>query len=163
MAQHAHEMSRTKQDTGLRAYAPFAVMTVIMYAVMYMFMYAMVDRWANVFNNVNQAYMAGLMTAPMVLIELVVMRHMYRNTGVNVGIAVAAVLALVLCWFGVRQQWGVGDGQFLRSMIPHHAGAILMCEQAPLERVEIRSLCEGIIRSQEQEIAQMKALLAQPQ
>jgi uncharacterized protein (DUF305 family) len=28
-------------------------------------------------------------------------------------------------------QGAVGDDQFLRSMIPHHSGAILMCEQGP--------------------------------
>jgi hypothetical protein len=34
---------------------------------MYVLMYAMVDRFANVYPNFNQFYMAGLMTAPMVL------------------------------------------------------------------------------------------------
>ena len=41
---------------------------------MYALMYAMVNTFANVYATVNQAYMAGLMTAPMVVIELVVMR-----------------------------------------------------------------------------------------
>jgi uncharacterized protein (DUF305 family) len=34
----------------------------------------------------------------------------------------------------------VGDKQFLRSMIPHHAGAILMCEKASIKDAEIRAL-----------------------
>ena len=50
---------------------------------------------------------------------------------------------------------------FLRSMIPHHAGAILMCEQAPIQDAEIRQLCQTIISSQQQEIDQMKAKLAE--
>jgi hypothetical protein len=43
---------------------------------------------------------------------------------------------------------------------PHHASAILMCEEAPIEDPAIRRLCEGIVASQQAEIAQMKALLA---
>lgn len=45
-------------------------MTVLSFIAMFILMYAMVDRFANVYPNVNQAYMAGLMAAPMVMIEL---------------------------------------------------------------------------------------------
>jgi uncharacterized protein (DUF305 family) len=44
-------------------------------------------------------------------------------------------------------------------MIPHHAGAILMCNDANITDPEIKKLCEEIIASQEKEIAQMKAKL----
>jgi uncharacterized protein (DUF305 family) len=44
-------------------------------------------------------------------------------------------------------------------MIPHHAGAILMCEQASLYDAEIKDLCGRIINSQQEEIDQMKAIL----
>jgi len=45
-------------------------------------------------------------------------------------------------------------------MIPHHSGAILMCEQASIRDPELKSLCGNIITSQKQEIDQMKAMLA---
>jgi uncharacterized protein (DUF305 family) len=60
----------------------------------------------------------------------------------------------------IREQTGIGDRQFLRSMIPHHASAILMCEEAPIVDPDIRLLCRGIVTSQQSEITQMKALLA---
>lgn len=44
-------------------------------------------------------------------------------------------------------------------MIPHHAGTILMCEEANIQDPEIKKLCETIRLSQEQEISQMKAKL----
>jgi uncharacterized protein (DUF305 family) len=44
-------------------------------------------------------------------------------------------------------------------MIPHHAGAILMCEQADLTDAAILELCRQIVDSQEAEIRQMKGLL----
>lgn len=45
------------------------------------------------------------------------------------------------------------------SMIPHHAGAILMCREAALQDAEARALCGPIISSQTEEIAIMKRLL----
>ena len=59
-------------------YIHLLIMTVLSFISMYVLMYAMVDRIENVYPNFNQFYMAGLMTAPMVLIELVVMRAMYE-------------------------------------------------------------------------------------
>jgi uncharacterized protein (DUF305 family) len=56
---------------------------------------------------------------------------------------------------------GVGDRQFLHLMIPHHAGAILMCEQASIQDERIRNMCGEIISSQRREIAQMRALLSE--
>lgn len=44
-------------------------------------------------------------------------------------------------------------------MIPHHAGAILMCEKAEPKAPEIKKLCSGIVASQQAEIEQMKGLL----
>lgn len=49
---------------------------------------------------------------------------------------------------------------FLRSMIPHHSGAILMCAKAPLRDAEIQRLCKTIIAGQADEIRQMKDKLA---
>lgn len=144
-----------------RPYRQLALMALASFAAMYVLMYAMVDRFANVFGNVNQAYMAGLMAAPMVVIELLLMRHMYPDARRNRLIHAGAVAIGVACWLGIRQQALVGDRQFLRSMIPHHAGAILMCREAAIGAAEIRELCRGIIASQEAEIAQMKAILKQ--
>ncbi len=51
-------------------------MGVLSFASMYILMYAMVDTFENVFSNLNQLYMAGLMMAPMIVIELFVMGSM---------------------------------------------------------------------------------------
>ena len=60
----------------------------------------------------------------------------------------------------MRTQAAIGDKEFLRSMIPHHSGAILMCEQAAITDPEVVGLCKQIVESQRKEIAQMKAMLA---
>jgi uncharacterized protein (DUF305 family) len=45
-------------------------------------------------------------------------------------------------------------------MIPHHAGAILMCGKAPIQDAEIKAPCQNIIDGQQTEIDQMKAILS---
>jgi len=141
-------------------YVRLIIMTILSFISMFVFMYAMVDALSNVYPNLNQFYMAGLMTAPMVIIELFLMWPMYKNKKVNIAILAASIIALGAFFVLIRQQTAVADAQFLKSMIPHHAGAILMCEKAPLQDTEIKSLCKNIISSQKSEIAQMKAKLS---
>jgi uncharacterized protein (DUF305 family) len=67
-----------------------------------------------------------------------------------------------LSFAGICEQGLVGDREFLRSMIPHHSGAVLMCKQASIRDAEIRELCfgpNGIVASQTREIEQMKDIL----
>lgn len=162
---HTQPASATKAHGGEHAhvagghYMRLLVMTALSFAAMYALMYAMVDRFENVYNNINQVYMAGLMAASMVVIELAVMGAMYHNRKLNVAIVAASIVALAGFWVGIRLQSAVLDQQFLRSMIPHHAGAILMCAKASIRDADIRELCETIIASQTDEIRQMKAKL----
>jgi uncharacterized protein (DUF305 family) len=142
-------------------YGRLLLMIVLSFVAMYVLMYAMVDQWANVYNNVNQFYMAGLMSAPMLLIELWLMSSMYPDRRRNLILAGVTVVFMLFCWWGIRTQAAVTDRQFIRSMIPHHAGAILMCEENRLRDPELVKLCQDIISSQRQEIAQMKQLLAE--
>ena len=141
-------------------YGRFLIMIVLHFIAMYIFMYAMVNVFDNVFNSLNQVYMAALMTASMVLIELPLMSSMYKSKKLNMIILAAGAIVLIGSWFGVRQQAAIGDRQFLRSMIPHHAGAILMCQQASIQDQEIRTLCNNIISGQQAEIDQMKTILS---
>lgn len=141
-------------------YGHLAIMTLLSFIAMFIFMYAMVDRFANVYPNVNQFYMAGLMAAPMVIIELIVMRAMYPDMKMNMILGGVALVALVLFFVGIRAQAAVGDVQFVKSMVPHHSGAILMCNRASLSDAELKKLCGEIVGGQQREIEQMKAILA---
>ncbi len=142
-----------------KQYNNLLVMIVLSFMSMFVFMYAMVNTFLNVFININQFYMAGLMTMPMILIELFVMRAMYDNKKLNTLIISGSAILLVIFFIGIRQQTLVSDKQFLKSMIPHHASAILMCEKAALQDLEIKELCKNIIINQQLEIDQMKLKL----
>lgn len=140
-------------------YGQLLLMVILSFISMYVLMYAMVDSFANAYMNLNQFYMAGLMTAPMVILELAVMGAMYPNKKMNTVIIAAGLLALIVFWILIREQTAITDKQFLRSMIPHHAGAVLMCGKAPISDPRIQELCRAIIPDQQEEIAQMKAIL----
>lgn len=144
-------------------YMHLGIMTVLSFISMYVLMYAMVDRISNVYPSLNQLYMAGLMAAPMVLIEMLVMRGMYQNKTFNLIIMGVAAIALVGFFLLIRQQAAITDREFLKSMIPHHAGAILMCEQAPIANPQLKELCSGIISGQQMEIDMMKRMLNDPE
>jgi uncharacterized protein (DUF305 family) len=140
-------------------YRKFLIMTILSFAAMYILMYAMVDTFANVLPNVNQIYMAALMTAAMVLIEMGVMGGMYKNRKYNMIIISSGAILLVASFFAIRVQTAVSDRQFLKSMVPHHAAAILMVKEAKIQDPQIQKLAEEIITSQQKEIDFMKAEL----
>jgi uncharacterized protein (DUF305 family) len=141
-------------------YIPLALMTGLSFVAMYILMYSMVDRLGYVYNSLNQVWMAALMAAPMALIEVIIMRKMYPDQTVNYAIVAGSIIVGVIFFTLIRFQTGIGDTQFIRSMIPHHSGAILMCREAPIDDAELKKLCGEIIESQQREIDQMQAILA---
>jgi uncharacterized protein (DUF305 family) len=89
------------------------------------------------------------------------MGSLYKSKKLNVVTVAVGVAVLIGSFLLIRQQALISDRQFLRSMIPHHSGAILMCEKASIEDQEIKDLCRNIISGQQAEIDQMKAKLDQ--
>lgn len=154
-----HNNHQNMSEMSTKHYRNLSIMAVLSFISMYILMYSMVNTFGNVYNSFNQFYMAGVMTAPMIVFELLLMWSMYPNKRLNILIIGISVVALLGFFWFIRQQTAITDKQFLRSMIPHHAGAILMCEQASIQDPEIQELCQGIIASQQAEIDQMKAKL----
>ena len=136
---------------------------VISLIIMYFVMFTMIWSFGDFFNNLNMFYMAVMMAAPMGILMLLMMRMMYPDKKLNLLLYACFALLFLLAFAGMRAQGLVGDRQFVRAMIPHHSGAILMCNRASIHDAEIRDLCfkpNGIVESQTREIAQMKAFLA---
>ncbi|MBS1494931.1 MAG: DUF305 domain-containing protein [Bacteroidetes bacterium] len=142
-----------------KPYLKLLLMVVFSFISMYILMFAMVDVFANVYPSRNHFYMAAVMTAPMVIIELILMSKMYPSKKRNIVIIAFSTVALIGFFMMIRNQTAIGNEQFLRSMIPHHAGAILMCKESSFDDPEIKKLCEKISAGQQEEIDQMKAIL----
>jgi len=152
-----HRGPKGVQDGGV--YRNLAAELAIDFVIMYLVMYTMIATLGHFYLNLNNVYMTLMMAAPMAILMLIFMRSMYPSRRVNLAIAAAATVLFIGSFVGMRTQAFVGDAEFLRSMIPHHSGAILMCEQASLRDPEIIVLCDNIVRSQREEIAEMQALL----
>ena len=140
-------------------YVKLAIMAIVSFIAMYLLIYSMIERWADFYPSVSMAYMAGSMAAAMVIVELIVMSSMYENAklrNILIGSSTLLLIASVVC---TRNQTGIYDADFLRSMIPHHSGAILMCANEKLDDPEIKELCREIIDGQQREIEKMKTLM----
>ncbi|SEL56878.1 protein of unknown function [Chitinophaga rupis] len=153
-----HHTNKTGNANTMQ-YKKLLLMVILSYIAMYILMYSMVDRLANVIPNINQFYMAGLMAAPMAIIELALMGSMYKNRKLNLFIILISCIVLIMCFLFIRNQTAVSERQFLKSMIPHHASAILMVKETEISDPEIKQLANDIISSQQKEIEFMKAKL----
>ena len=140
-------------------YLMFAANLVASGIVMYFVMYTMIDSIAELYNNLNNVYMTLMMVTSMALFMLWMMPAMFPDRRTNVILYIIFAATFLLALYGMRTQALVGNDQFLRAMIPHHSGAVLMCEKSTITNPEIKQLCDGIISSQKAEIAQMKGLL----
>ena len=140
----------------LRFGAMIATSTVVMFVLMYLNTYA----WDHVRWSETRVYMAILMGATMALIMLGYMLSMYKNTMLNIGIAVAAVLVFGGSLWLVRSQETVQDQSYMRAMIPHHSIAILTSERSEVSDYRVCELAVEIIEAQRREIAEMDWLIA---
>lgn len=109
--------------------------------------------------NLSNTYMALLMVFSMAIIMIVVMWRMFKNKKLSVALLVIFALLFGVSFYLARTETFVGNKAFLQSMIPHHSRAILVCPESNITDPEIVSLCDGIVKSQQQEINQMKEIL----
>lgn len=141
------------------SYLSLAIQTLVSGVIMYLVMFVMIDRLDSFYNNLNMFYMTLMMIAPMVVVMILAMAHMFKSKSANLILLAFSFVTFFGSFALIRSQTTIGDRAFLRSMIPHHSGAILMCQEANLSDPEIVRLCGEIIKSQREEIAQMKAIL----
>ena len=159
MQQGSMHEGRMDKAMVRKTYRMLGVSAIGMLILMYLIMFTMIYSLGEFIQNINFFYMAIMMATPMVVMMPLMMPSMYPDRKLNLVVYLGSVVLFVLAFVGIRAQLLVGDTQFLRSMIPHHSGAILMCERANIRDPEIKALCGDIIRSQKQEIDQMKQIL----
>lgn len=152
-------MEQHQGHTTKGSYTSFAIELAIDFVIMFFVMYTMIATLGHLYININNVYMTLMMVTPMAVVMLVTMRSMFPSRRLNWVIGIAAVVVFAASFAAMRTQAAVGNEQFLRSMIPHHSGAILMCEQASITDPAIVALCAQIIPAQREEIRQMQEIL----
>jgi uncharacterized protein (DUF305 family) len=140
----------------LRFWAMVTASTVIGFGAMYLNTYE-ID---HVFFSWTRFFMAMIMGGIMTAVMMLFMWKMYPNRGANMGVLFLAAV-LFLAGLGlVRSQATIGDVAYMRAMIPHPSIAILTSTRANIQDERVRKLADGIIKAQEEEIKEMKALIA---
>jgi amino acid transporter len=140
-------------------YRKLAIALAINAVIMFAITYVNLDSLNHFHANINRAYMALLMVALMAVVMLLVMRSMFESTRLNVLLHGVFLGVAVLVFLLIRFQAPVGDEQFIRSMVPHHSSAVLMCEESAITDPELSALCDEIVETQLEEIAQMEDIL----
>jgi len=141
------------------SYKKMALLLLVNAIIMFVLTYSLIDTFDHFYPNLNRAYMAIIMVSPMALVMMLFMRSMYQNEKLNKILYITFSGLFILTFFLARSQTGIDNQMFLRSMIPHHSSAILMCERSTITDPEIAKLCDGIVKAQKEEIAQMKEML----
>jgi uncharacterized protein (DUF305 family) len=126
---------------------------------MYGIMFLNVDEASHIYLSTSRFYMAILMIAAMTSVMMLLMGGMYPNKRLNMAIIISSVVVFVLVTFFLRNQTFVSDRQYTKAMNPHHSSAILNSKHTDIKDPEVKKLAEGIIASQEKEIAKMKKIL----
>lgn len=160
---HAQEQGRHEHARAMGHYGRFwamvATSTLIGWAAMYL------NTWQldHLFFSWMRVFMAMIMGGVMTAVMMLFMWKMYPNRRANFGVLGVAA-ALFVAGLGLaRSQATVDDVAYMRAMIPHHSIAILTSSRARIEDPRVRELADGIIESQEREIAEMKRLIAELQ
>lgn len=134
-------------------------MLIISFVIMYAVMFLNVFRFDHVYLSASRFYMTLLMVTPMAVVMLLMMKKMYPNKAYNSIIIASSVGVFILSLWFLRSQVFIKDEGYMKAMIPHHSSAILTSKNAEINDPEVRKLADEIIKAQEEEIAEMKALL----
>lgn len=140
-------------------YVKFGIMLICSFIVMYAAMFLNVAETGHIMLSYTRTYMALLMVAPMAIIMLGLMWPMYKNKKLNFAILGIAAVVFIASLALLRNQEPIKDIQYMKAMIPHHSSAIMVSEEASLQDPETIELSKEIIKTQKEEIAQMKKII----
>ena len=140
-------------------YKKFIIMLSISFVIMYAVMFLNVYSFDHIYLSATRFYMTLLMVTPMAVVMLLMMKKMYPNKAYNSIIIASSVGVFILSLWFLRSQVFIKDEGYMKAMIPHHSSAILTSKNAEINDPEVRKLADEIIKAQEEEIAEMKALL----
>lgn len=143
----------------MKMYTRFGIMIVVSTIIMYGLMFLNVFQIDHIYNSQTRMYMALIMGSAMAIVMLLFMWKMYTRRIVNAVILTVSAVVFTLSLWLVRSQVTVGDEAWMKAMIPHHSIAILTSERANISDPRVRKIADGIIESQQREIAEMKKLI----
>ncbi len=151
-------MDQPKQIMGMN-WSRFAAMIATSTFIMFFLVYQLVYSFDHALLSLNRLVASLVMGAVMTIVMLLFMWSMYKGLRTKILVLVLAALLGLLLLLANRNQWLIGDVDFMKSMIPHHSIAINNARKASISDPRVRELADQIIEAQVREIAEMKLLL----
>lgn len=142
-----------------RMYVKFAIILLVSLGLMWVLSMSMVRSIDHFYFNLSNFWMALIMVSAMAIIMVVGMWSMFKNKKANIAMLVGFAVLFAGAFALGRTETFVGNEEFLKSMIPHHSRALLVCQESDITDPEIVELCKKIVESQQQEISQMQSIL----
>lgn len=127
--------------------------------IMHLLTFTNVSRLGHIDVSQVRIYMSIMMGSAMAIVMLLFMKRMYKNKTINRVILIGSAVVFIAMFWMIRNQTGISDEAWIRAMIPHHSSAIMTSENANITDPEVRRLADEIIRTQEEEIAEMRQML----
>ncbi len=146
-------------DRSARMYVKFGVILLISLGLMWVLSMSMIRSLDHFYLNLSNFWMALLMVGAMAIVMVIGMWSMFKNTKANIAMLVGFAVLFGGAFALGRTETFVGNEEFLKSMIPHHSRAILVCQESNITDPEIIELCKEIVEAQQKEISQMQAIL----
>nr|WP_202881998.1 DUF305 domain-containing protein [Carnobacterium inhibens] len=127
--------------------------------VMYFLMFFNIFELSHFMFSETRVYMSIMMGSVMAIIMLLFMWKMYQKKKLNYIILGVSILTFGTSLWLVRSQATIDDSSWMKAMIPHHSIAILTSERADVSDPRVQELRDSIIKTQKEEIAEMKKLI----
>lgn len=152
-------MENSQQKTN-NNYTTYFLMLGGSFIAMYITMYLNTYAIDHVYFSMTRFYMTCLGISAMAVIMLLFMLKMYENKKKNFIILMGSLVLFIGALVFVRAQRPIiGDVLWMKAMIPHHSIAILTSERADIQDPEVKKLADDIIKAQQKEIEEMKAMI----
>ena len=153
-------MENSHQDSKKNNYSKFIGMLAASFVAMYITMYLNTYELDHVYFSLTRFYMTCLGISAMAVIMFIAMRKMYQDKKKNIAIILCSIVLFGGALTLVRMQAPIiGDVLWMKAMIPHHSIAILTSKRADIKDPEVKKLADDIIKAQEKEILEMKAMI----
>lgn len=152
-------MDKQQGDTMRMGWGRFASMIAASTIIMFFLMYQLVYSADHAMFSLNRLLAALIMGGVMTAVMLGFMWKMYQPQAVKIAVLIVGLLVAGIVLALNRSQALINDTSFMKSMIPHHSIAINNARKANISDPRVRELADKIIKSQVQEIAEMKLLL----
>lgn len=140
-------------------YGKFGIMILTSTFLMYWLMFLNVFQFEHITLSETRIYMALIMGSVMAIVMMLFMWPMYKNKKANSIILAGSAVIFALSLWLVRSQVLIDDTGWMKAMIPHHSIAILTSERANISDPRAKELADTIIKTQREEIAEMKRLI----